>query len=116
MRAGIVAIWLAVTLLVSGCSSLEEKLIQEGIGTELPVEDMAEATRRLEVYLSYLCVQAGGAKFVADTPDAATTCDISRYGNAQWSALVSAGFNDIDRRCDFISPGLPADVVIETPS
>ena len=100
MRAGIVAIWLAVTLLVSGCSSLEEKLIQEGIGTELPVEDMAEATRRLEVYLSYLCVQAGGAKFVADTPDAATTCDISRYGNAQWSALVSAGFNDIDRRCD----------------
>ena len=100
MRAGIVAICFAFTLLVSGCSSLEEKLIQEGIGTELPVEDMAEATRRLEVYLSYLCVQAGGAKFVADTPDAATTCDISRYGNAQWSALVSAGFNDIDRRCD----------------
>lgn len=100
MRAGIVAIWLAITLLVSGCSSLEEKLIQEGIGTELPVEDMAEATRRLEVYLSYLCVQAGGTKSVADTPHAVTTCDISRYGNAQWSALVSAGFNDIDRRCD----------------
>ena len=28
------------------------------------------------------------------------SCDMSRYGAAQWSALVSAGFNDIDRRCD----------------
>jgi hypothetical protein len=101
MRAGIVASYIALALLVTGCSStLEERLIQEGIGTELPVEDMAEATRRLEVYLSYLCAQAGGTKFVAETPDASISCDMSRYGGAQWSALVSAGFNDIDRRCD----------------
>ena len=100
MRAGIVAAGVALALLVSSCSVLEEKLIQEGIGTELPVADMAEATRRLEVYLSYLCVQAGGTKVVAETSDAIISCDMSGYGAAQWSALVSAGFNDIDRRCD----------------
>jgi len=96
MRAGIVAL----ALLVSSCSVLEEKLIQEGIGTELPVADMAEATRRLDAYLTYLCAQAGGTRLVAETSDAMISCDMSRYGAAQWSALVSAGFNDIDRRCD----------------
>ena len=79
MRAGIVAGGVALALLVSSCSVLEEKLIQEGIGTELPVADMAEATRRLEVYLSYLCVQAGGTKVVAETSDAIISCDVSRY-------------------------------------
>jgi hypothetical protein len=100
MRAGIVAGCTALALLVSSCSVLEEKLIQEGIGTELPVADMAEATRRLDAYLTYLCAQAGGTRLVADTSDAMVSCDMSRYGAAQWSALVSAGFNDIDRRCD----------------
>jgi hypothetical protein len=100
MRAGIVAICIALALALSGCLSVEEKLIQEGIGTELPAEDMAESTRRLEVYLSYLCVQAGGVKIVDPVSDAIVSCDVSRYGSAQWAALVSAGFNDIDRRCD----------------
>ncbi|MGT2438303.1 hypothetical protein ACU4GH_23790 [Bradyrhizobium betae] len=100
MRAGVVAICVALALALSGCLSVEEKLIQDGIGTELPAEDMAESTRRLEVYLTYLCAQAGGVRFAADTPDANIACDMSRYGNAQWTALVSAGFNDIDRRCD----------------
>ncbi|MBH5370107.1 hypothetical protein [Bradyrhizobium glycinis] len=100
MRAGIVAICVALALALSGCLSVEEKLIQEGIGTELPAGDMAESTRRLEVYLTYLCAQAGGTKLVSDTPDASIACDMSRFGNAQWTALVSAGFNDIDRRCD----------------
>jgi hypothetical protein len=98
MRAGIVAGCVALMLLVSGCSSLEEKLIQEGIGTELPAVDIAESTRRLEVYLSYLCVQAGGVK--VETADGLVSCDMSQYRGAQWSALVRAGFNDIDRRCD----------------
>lgn len=100
MRAGIVAGGVALALLVGSCSVLEEKLIQEGIGTELPVADMAEATRRLDAYLTYLCAQAGGTRLVAETSDAMVSCDMSRYGAAQWSALVSAGFNDIDRRCD----------------
>jgi hypothetical protein len=100
MRAGIVASCVALALLVSGCGSLEEKMIQDGIGTELPAQDMVESTRRLEIYLSYLCVQAGGVKVVDLTSDAIVSCDVSRYGSAQWAALVSAGFNDIDRRCD----------------
>jgi hypothetical protein len=99
MRAGIVAGCVGLAMLLSGCiATLEEKMIQEGIGTELPAADMAESTRRLEVYLSYLCVQAGGIKI--ETADGSVSCDVSRYGNAQWTAVVRAGFNDIDRRCD----------------
>ena len=101
MRAGIVAWCVGLALLLSGCYySAEEKLIQEGIGTELAPADMAETTRRLEIYLSYLCVQAGGIKVVDETSDTIVSCDMSKYGNAQWPALVGAGFNDIDRRCD----------------
>jgi hypothetical protein len=100
LRAGIVASSLAFVLLVSGCSSLEEKLIQEGIGTELPAVDIAESTRRLDAYLNYLCAQAGGTRTAVETPDAVFGCDMNRYGGAGWSLLVRAGFNDIDRRCD----------------
>ena len=100
MRAGVVAC-AGFALALAGCNlTLEEKLIQEGIGTELAATDIAESTRRLEVYLSFLCVQAGGTTVVADAADTIVSCDTSRYGNAQWSALVRAGFNDIDRRCD----------------
>jgi hypothetical protein len=100
MRAGVVAC-AGFALALAGCNlTLEEKLIQEGIGTELAAADIAESTRRLEVYLSYLCVQAGGTTVVADAADTIVSCDTTRYGNAQWSALVRAGFNDIDRRCD----------------
>jgi hypothetical protein len=100
MRAGVVAC-AGLALALAGCNlTLEEKLIQEGIGTELAAADIVESTRRLEVYLSYLCVQAGGTTVVADAADTIVSCDTTRYGNAQWSALVRAGFNDIDRRCD----------------
>lgn len=100
MRAGIVAIYCAFMLLLSGCSSLEESLIQQGIGTELPAVDIAESTRRLQVYLSYLCEQAGGVRIAGDTPEAAPGCNMSGTGGAGWSLVVRAGFNDIDRRCD----------------
>jgi hypothetical protein len=97
--AGIVAGFVAFTLVATGCSTVEEKLMQSGIGTELPPDDMVDSTQRLEIYLSHLCAQAGGTKTL-DASGAVISCDMGRYGNAQWSALVSAGFNDIDRRCD----------------
>jgi hypothetical protein len=100
MRAGIVAIFFAFTLLMSGCSSLEENLIQQGIGTELTAVDIAESSRRLQVYLSYLCEQAGGVRTPGDTPEATPSCSMSGAGGAAWSLVVRAGFNDIDRRCD----------------
>ena len=100
MRAGVVAC-VGFALALAGCNlTLEEKFIQEGIGTELSAVDIAESTRRLELYLSYLCVQAGGTTLAGEAPDTIASCDMSRYGNAQWTALVRAGFNDIDRRCD----------------
>jgi hypothetical protein len=86
-------------LVLSGCfPSLEEKLIQEGIGTELPAEDTAQATARLDIYLDYLCQQAGMTRFAGEGVPAA--CDMKSYGAVAWTLLVKAGFNDIDRRCD----------------
>jgi hypothetical protein len=99
-RVGIVAGCFALVLLVSGCNSLEERLIQDGIGTELTAVDIAESTRRLQVYLSYLCEQAGGVRIEGDMPEAVPGCNMSGAGGAQWSLVVRAGFNDIDRRCD----------------
>ena len=43
---------------------------------------------------------SGSTTLVADAADTVASCDISRYGRDQWTALVRAGFNDIDRRCD----------------
>jgi hypothetical protein len=93
-KAAILACGLA--LQVGGCLLVEERLIAEGIGTELPAADIAESTRRLDIYLSFLCQQAGMARPDGD----GFVCDTTRYGNASLSLLVRAGFNDIDRRCD----------------
>ena len=90
-----------LALLVSGCNLLlEEKLIALGIGTDLPVEDIVEDTRKLDTYLNYLCRQAGMARFEGVGDDTSLVCDMARYGGASWTLLVRAGFNDIDRRCD----------------
>ena len=53
---------------------------------------------------------------VGATPDTIASCDMSKYGNAQWLVLVGAGFNDIDRRCDSYLAWLAAGDAIEAPS
>lgn len=85
---------------LSGCNlHTEEKLIAEGIGTELAAEDVVEAGRRQDIYLSYLCHQAGMSVPSGDG-NPFGICDMTRYGSAGWTLLVRAGFNDVDRRCD----------------
>jgi hypothetical protein len=88
-------------VLLAGCAlPLEERLISEGIGTELPAEDIAESTRRLDIYLSFLCQQARMFRVEGDGEVARVVCDMSTYGPASLAVMVRAGFNDIDRRCD----------------
>jgi hypothetical protein len=85
----------------AGCNLLvEEKLIAEGIGTTLPAEDIVETTRRLDTYLSYLCVQAGMGRFEARAEGPEVICETRSFDGTALTLLVRAGFNDIDRRCD----------------
>lgn len=87
-------------VLLAGCYlHNEEKLISEGIGTELPAEDIFETSRRQDIYLSFLCHRAGMSR-PTDDGNPFGFCDMGAYGNAAWTQLVRAGFNDIDRRCD----------------
>ena len=89
----IVFMLMALGLAACGSSS-EEKLISYGIGTNLYSADIKDQTENLGTYFSYLCPQAG-----LDVRDDGT-CDMGTYGNASWTLLIRAGFNDIDRRCD----------------
>lgn len=98
---GIVAfLGLMLALTTAGCNTTEERLIEQGIGTELPADDIVDSTRRMALYLNYLCAQAGMSQAVGDSSEASFVCDMKPYGGAGWSLLVRAGFNDIDRRCD----------------
>ncbi|MFB6461111.1 hypothetical protein [Bradyrhizobium tunisiense] len=96
---GIVA-GLVLALMTASCNTTEEMLIERGIGTELPSDDIVDQTRRMALYLNYLCAQAGMSQVVADGTETGFVCDMKPYGGAGWSLLVRAGFNDIDRRCD----------------
>jgi hypothetical protein len=89
----------ALSLLTAGCNTVEERLIEQGIGTELPAVDIAESTRKLNDYLFYLCDQAGIATTaVVDGLASPVACGTN--GPVGWTPIVKAGFNDIDRRCD----------------
>jgi hypothetical protein len=90
---------LVLSLLMSSCNTVEERLIEQGIGTELAADDIVESTRKLEEYLFYLCGQAGIASTsLVDGVPSQGAC--ATNGNAGWTPIVKAGFNDIDRRCD----------------
>jgi predicted small secreted protein len=95
-----IVVGLVLALMTAGCNTTEEMLIERGIGTELPSDDIVDQTRRMALYLNYLCAQAGMSQVVADGTETGFVCDMKPYGGAGWSLLVRAGFNDIDRRCD----------------
>lgn len=100
VRTIVTSLGLMLVLMTAGCNTVEERLIQEGIGTELPAVDIVESSERLNRYLGYLCAQAGGIKPTIEVADGIPGCDLSRYQGAEWTLVVRAGFNDIDRRCD----------------
>jgi hypothetical protein len=76
----------------------ENRLFREGIGTDLTRLDIAEVTRAQDVYLGYLCAQAGLS--VVKTVDGSVRCNAEGPVSRNWSLIVQAGMNDIDQRCD----------------
>ena len=72
-----------------------------GIGTDLYSPDTAAAARNLDVYLGYLCWQAGfqtsgDVNFSSSEP----RCADAYMRPEHWKLVVLTGWNDIDRRCD----------------
>lgn len=88
---------LSFALLAGGCDPVaENRLYREGIGTDLSRSDMAQVTRAQDIYLGYLCAQAGVP--VVGSGDQIRCVDDG--GSRSWSLVVQAGLNDIDQRCD----------------
>jgi hypothetical protein len=96
MRGVGVAGCVALAVLVSGCDTLEWRYNREGVGTELYTPDVVDGARIQELYVGYICQQAGLA---FDQTSDALVCrepPVSR----NWEVFVQAGLNDLDRRCD----------------
>lgn len=97
----LVCLALVAGLFAAACDpSRENVLIERGIGTELYEDTLPEATRLQDLYITYLCQQAGMASVNDNGSTETVECNFERYGAASWMVLVRAGFNDIDRRCD----------------
>jgi hypothetical protein len=89
-------------LAAAACNPMQQaRMGAYGIGTELYSPDTPVAARNLEVYLGYLCWQAGfqGAGYV-DLTSVEPRCNDAYMGPAEWKLVVLTGWNDIDRRCD----------------
>ncbi|MBP0111105.1 MULTISPECIES: hypothetical protein [Bradyrhizobium] len=96
MRTGIVASCVALALFLGGCDTLDWRYTNEGVGTELYAPETVNQARLQEIYVGYICQQAGLSYeergeilFCREPP-------VSR----NWQIFVQAGMNDIDRRCD----------------
>ena len=86
---------------VAACDPFKEnQLVEHGIGTNLVADDIRTETDRLEEYLDHLCRQAGMADIRGQGAGPDRACRMDAYGDAAYTLLVKAGFNDIDRRCD----------------
>jgi hypothetical protein len=93
-RASIACIGLA--LLAAGCDSLSGRYLREGIGTELYTADALDSARLQELYVGYICQQAGLSFEASGDGLLCREAPVSPV----WAVFVQAGMNDIDRRCD----------------
>jgi len=94
----ILGVCLGVAIGAGGCDPVaENKLFREGVGTDLSRPDIAAVTRSQDIYIGYICQQAG--LDVVRSGDA-VRCSDDSVGSRNWALIVQAGMNDIDQRCD----------------
>jgi hypothetical protein len=92
---------LGLCLLLGACvPSLDEKLTREGIGSDLHTPDLGKQTDLQDQYLGFICHQAGVPTLRSD--DGFPRCNDEEINDLRlgWRAVITAGMNDIDRRCD----------------
>jgi hypothetical protein len=94
--AGIVAACVGLALLVSGCGTLDDRYTREGVGTDLYTPELPDSARLQEIYVGYICQQAG---LSYEQIEGGLVCREPPV-TQNWQVFVQAGMNDIDRRCD----------------
>lgn len=88
----------ALALLAAACDPvLENRYYRVGIGTELYWQGLPEATRLQQLYLGYICDQAG---IPVRAESDVVLCDDVAFRADHWMTFAQAGMNDIDLRCD----------------
>ena len=96
-RVGTTAFGVGLALLTAGCNWTEGRYFREGVGTELYTSELVASAPIQEVYLGYICQQAGLTVIAAGD---ALQCSPAGMGPREWTMVVQAGLNDIDQRCD----------------
>lgn len=85
----------ALALLAAGCNLTDDfRYYRSGIGSELYAAEIAATTANEDLYLGFVCHQAGLPTIIR--ADGLAYCDQA----ADWGLVVQAGMNDIDSRCD----------------
>lgn len=98
VQAKTLSVIIGSVFIATACMPWEEnRLIEKGIGTNLHTPDIAQQSRLLDQYLRFMCVEAG---FASLSPEGEPLCNVNELTPRQWTVLVRAGFNDVDRRCD----------------
>lgn len=96
MRVRAILACVGSALLTASCNTVDGRYTREGVGVDLYAEEVVDGARAQELYVGYICQQAG-LEFVQDADTLACREPPVSRG---WTVFVQAGMNDIDRRCD----------------
>ena len=94
----VAAACIGLATIVAGCDPLDRRYFREGVGTELYTAELPERTSLQDLYLRYICQQAGLSTLPSG--EAIPFCDFLTVDRNGWMLFVQAGMNDIDQRCD----------------
>jgi len=86
-------------LAMAACNLIttDQRYVREGAGADVYWSGLAEATNLQELYIGYICQQAGLSVLMqGDT----LRCNDAAFGPRDWGVFVQAGMNDIDKRCN----------------
>jgi hypothetical protein len=86
----------ALAMALAGCDTLDGRYLREGIGTNLYTAELIDGAQLQELYVGYICQQAGLAYEASGDALVCREAPVS----TNWAVFVQAGMNDIDRRCD----------------
>jgi hypothetical protein len=75
----------------------DQRYVREGAGTDVYWSGLADATYLQELYIGYICQQAGLPVMMQGE---ALRCNDAALGPRDWGVFVQAGMNDIDKRCN----------------
>ncbi len=84
-------------IFLSGCSPQDAMFFSSGVGTDLYAASALPSATLENLYIGLLCDQAGLQ--TSGTGDSLSCASLGTRSN-NWTLIVQAGMNDIDRRCD----------------